>query len=273
MSALVVLLSSLLSFDYIQTGLGHYATIKLNERFGTDFNIGKLTFNFGGQIVFKDILIKDHNQNELIAVNQLETSILSFSSAVRSNLHFGVIDLDGLNFNMITYLGEEESNLDQFVNKLAVSPRSDKSKSTFMMTAETINIENSFYVIKDENKNSQIDFDELFLTTSDFLIEGPNVSMIIDQLRFVNQKGFRVKNFSSGFSYTLTSMVFKDINLTTETSEVNGQLRFDYKREDLKDFNNKVKASANFENMSLSSEDLRLFYDGFGKDLFIRGEL
>lgn len=271
MSALVVLLSSLLSFDFIQTGLGHYATIKLNERFGTDFNIGKLTFNFGGQIVFKDILIKDHNQNELIAVNQLETSILSFSSAVRNNLHFGAIDLDGLNFNMITYLGEEESNLDQFVNKLAVSPRSDKSKSTFMMTAETINIENSFYVIKDENKNSQIDFDELFLTTSDFLIEGPNVSMIIDQLRFVNQKGFRVKNFSSGFSYTLTYMIFKDINLTTETSEVNGQLRFDYKREDLKDFNNKVKASANFENMSLSSEDLRLFYDGFGKDLFIEG--
>jgi hypothetical protein len=77
-------------------------------------------------------------------------------------------------------------------------------------------------------------------------------------------QGIVVEDFSTVFEYTPSRMDFQNLSLDTPYSHVEGELQFDYKREDLNDFFDEVNLKAAFNNSTLSSTDLRRFYDGFG---------
>ena len=59
-------------------------------------------------------------------------------------------------------------------------------------------------------------------------------------------------------------MNFGDLSIETEKSELKGDLRFDYKREDLKDFTDKVNVTASFRDSEISLTELNVFFDEFG---------
>jgi len=268
--SLLILLMVLLSIPQVQTYLGQYAANKINEKYGTEIAIGQLTTNLKGEVVLKNFLIQDHHQKTLLSVKRLNTSILNVKSLIKGDLRFGSIELDGLLFEMRTYAGETLSNLDYFVEQLSTSPKSDTT-SSFLMMAKAIRISNALYSLIDDNTGVHLDFEELSINASNFLIEGPNVSMNIDHLGFTNPNGLEVSNLTSNFTYTLNFMEFKNMSVQTPFSNLKGQLRFDYQREDLRFFNDKVLLKAKFSDLVLSTNDLRLFYDGFGQDVIFKG--
>ncbi len=59
-------------------------------------------------------------------------------------------------------------------------------------------------------------------------------------------------------------MNFGDLNIKTNASLIKGELRFDYKREDLKDFTDKVNVTASFKDSEISLTELNVFFDEFG---------
>ncbi|MBU2929841.1 translocation/assembly module TamB [Winogradskyella psychrotolerans] len=59
-------------------------------------------------------------------------------------------------------------------------------------------------------------------------------------------------------------MTFGDLNIKTELSELKGDLRFNYKREDLKYFTDKVDVIASFRESDISLTELNVFFDEFG---------
>ncbi|MUU77262.1 translocation/assembly module TamB [Winogradskyella sp. HL2-2] len=59
-------------------------------------------------------------------------------------------------------------------------------------------------------------------------------------------------------------MTFGDLNIQTEASELKGDLRFNYKREDLKYFKDKVNVVASFRDSNISLTELNAFFDEFG---------
>jgi hypothetical protein len=75
---LFIILVLVLSIPAVQTSLGNYVTNRLNEDFNTNISIGRIGLQFNGDVELKEILIQDHHQDSLIAVRELNTSIISF---------------------------------------------------------------------------------------------------------------------------------------------------------------------------------------------------
>ena len=97
---LFLLVVAVFSIPSVQTRLGAYATTKVNTKYGTDIRIEKVGLRFNGDVALKNILINDHHDEILVAVAELNTSIISFTKIAENNLTFGAIDLFDLHFNI-----------------------------------------------------------------------------------------------------------------------------------------------------------------------------
>lgn len=255
----------MLSIPAVQTKLGKSATDWLNEDFKTDINIGKVGLQLNGDIELKEILIRDYKKDTLISVGELNSSIISFRNLYKSKLNFGDIDIQDLVFNLKTYKGEEDTNLDIFVAKFDDdNPRVGPSE--FLFSSSDVSIEDGIFRLINENlETPQIfEFSQLDANTTDFLINGPEVSSRINKFSFKDSRGIAVENLMANFEYALDHMTFGDLNIKTERSELKGDLRFNYKREDLKYFTNKVNVLASFRDSEVSLTELNVFFDEFG---------
>ena len=262
---LFLLLLLVLSIPSVQTRLGTYATTKVNKTYGTDIRIEKAGLRFNGDVALKNILIKDHHQQTLISVAELNTSIISFANIADNKLTFGAIDLFDFFFNIKKYKGEEDTNLDIFVDKFDRDNQRTKA-SEFLLSSTTIRTHSSNFLYVDENLNTPVilDLHELNLEASDFLIFGKNITTSITGLSFEDSRGATLKNLQTEFSYSLTQMKFDQLKIQSAHSLISGQLHFNYDRADFKNFSDKVKVSGFFNNSSLDLEELNVFYNEFG---------
>ncbi|WP_245710299.1 translocation/assembly module TamB domain-containing protein [Winogradskyella thalassocola] len=247
--------------------MGRYATDRINNDFKTNINIGRVGLQLNGDIELKEILIKDYKKDTLISVGELNSSIISFQNLLNSKLNFGDIDLQDVIFNLKTYKGETDTNLDVFVAKFDDdNPRVGPSE--FLFSSSDVSIEGGTFRLIDENLETPkiFEFTGLYANTTNFLINGPEVSSRINKFSFIDSRGIAVKNLMANFEYTLDHMTFGDLNIKTELSELKGDLRFDYKREDLKYFTDKVNVDASFRDSDISLTELNVFFDEFGTD-------
>lgn len=247
--------------------MGNYFTNRLNKDFNTDINIGRVGLQFNGDVELKEVLIRDHHKDTLFSVKELNTSIVSFKNVINNKLNFGDIDIEDLIFHLKTYQGEEDSNLDVFVNSF--DDKQPRSKSSgFLFSSSDISIENGYFLISNENNinHTVLDLRQIHANVTDFLINGPEVRTRINTLSLLTKRGVRLKNLMSDFEYTLDHMDFKNLELSTDNSKLIGNLKFMYKREDLKDFTQKVNLEASFVESKLKLKDLNSFYNEFGAD-------
>jgi hypothetical protein len=180
-------------------------------------------------------------------------------------LNFGDIDIQNLVFNLKTYKGEEDTNLDVFVDKFDDdNPR--QGPSEFLFSSSDVSIEDGVFRLINENLDTPkvFEFSDLNANTTDFLINGPEVRSRINKFSFKDSRGIAVKNLMANFEYTLDHMTFSDLNIKTERSELKGDLQFNYQREDLKDFTDKVNVIASFKDSEVSLTELNVFFDEFG---------
>ncbi|WP_241491395.1 translocation/assembly module TamB domain-containing protein [Lacinutrix mariniflava] len=262
---LFIILVLVLSIPAVQTKLGKYATKRINDDFKTNINIGKIGLQFNGDVELKEILIRDFKKDTLISATELNTSIINFSNLIDGTLNFGDIDMEDLIFNVVTYKGETNTNLDVFVAKFdSENPRS--KKSTFLLSSSDVSIYNGLFRLIDENKETPkvIEFSKLDINATNFLINGSDVSTRINTLSFLDSRGLIIQNMSTNFKYTIENMAFNDLSIKTKNSTLKGNLTFNYDREDFKDFENKVKVDANFSDANIALDELNVFYNEFG---------
>lgn len=262
---LFFILFLVVSIPAVQTKLGKYVTDTLNKDFKTDINVGRVGLQLNGDVELKDILIRDYKKDTLISVGEINSSIISFQNLINGKLNFGDIDLQKVVFNLKTYKGAEDSNLDVFVDKFDDdNPRVGPSE--FLFSSSDVSIENGIFRLIDENLETPkiFEFTELNANTTNFLINGPEVRSRINKLSFKDSRGIAVKNLMANFEYALDHMNFSDLNIKTEKSELKGDLRFNYKREDLKYFTDKVNVVASFKDSDISLTELNVFFDEFG---------
>jgi len=265
LALLFIFLVGFLSIPAIQTSLGSYATGKINNTYGTDIKIEKVGLQFNGDVELKTILIKDHFEATMISVSELNTSILSFAKIANNEFEFGDIDLHNLFFHIKTYEGEDDTSFDVFVDKFDRQNPIEKANK-FLLSSVSLNIYNSSFRITNKNKNTPevLDFKDLDILASDFLISESNINTKIKQLSFKDSRGVTLKNLQTDFSYTSSQMVFSDLQIETLASIVKGQLQLDYQRKDLKSFSEKVQVSGFFVNSNLDLDEFSLLYDEFG---------
>ena len=255
----------ILSIPPVQTALGKYVTKIINEDYGTNINIEKVGLQFNGDVELKQIYIQDYKKDTLIAIKELNTSIIHFKNLYDGKLNFGDIDIMNLIFNVKTYKGESDTNLDIFVAKFDEdNPRPEKS--SFLLSSSDVSIYDGTFRLIDENRDTQkvLEFYNLNINATNFVIDGSDVRTRINTLVFKDSRGAYVKNMMTDFEYTTSHMIFDNLSIKTEKSLLKGDVRFDYNREDFKYFEDKVQVSANFKDSEVYLNDLNTFYNEFG---------
>ena len=116
-------------------------------------------------------------------------------------------------------------------------------------------------------ENPQIlNFKNLAVTSNDFQILGPDVSLGIKDLSLTSSRGVAMEKLSTEFTYTKEQMRFDSLRIKTPESNLVGELRFDYDRSDFKDFLNKVEVTAQFNESTVAFNEVNKYYNEFGKD-------
>ncbi|AXP82841.1 hypothetical protein CJ739_3781 [Mariniflexile rhizosphaerae] len=271
MLLIFIILVLILSIPAVQTSLGKYATKRLNDEFKTNINISRVSLQLNGDVELKNIYIEDYKQDTLINIAELNTSIISINNLIKGELTFGDVDIQDLIFNIKTYKGEAETNLDVFVQKFEDdNPR--KSPSTFLLSSSDVSIYNGIFRLLDENRETTklLEFTKLNINATNFLINGSNVSARINTLAFKDSRGLVMKNMMTNFSYTLTDMTFANLEAKTEHSVLKGDLKFSYNREDLQYFTDKVLVTASFKDSHVFLNEVNVFYNEFGKNQLVK---
>ncbi|MWB93247.1 translocation/assembly module TamB [Flavobacterium sp. GA093] len=257
-----------MSLPVVQTYIAHYATRTLNTDFKTDITVDKVAINIFGGVKLKNVMIKDHHKNTLIYSDIISTDILSFTRLSDGDLIFGDIRLTGLVFNLKTYKGENENNINKFVRLFETGKAAKKTDKHFLMTAKNAYITRGIFTVVDENKVNKylIGFENLNAYISDFRIYGPDVTTNIHRFSFKDSRGLYVSNLKSKFSYSKKQIKLEELAITTKRSSIYGRVEMNYKVEDFLNFTDKVKFKAVFDSASVATNDIRYFYKGLGKN-------
>ncbi|WP_274476217.1 translocation/assembly module TamB domain-containing protein [Mangrovimonas aestuarii] len=263
---LFIILVLVFSIPAIQTRLGHYFTNKLNKKYQTNINVGRVGLQYNGDVELKDVYIEDYKKDTLISVKELNTSILNFRNLANSKLAFGDIDLYGVYFHIKTYKGETETNLDKFVASFDDDKRRSETNN-FLMSSSDVSIYNGRFLMTDENKEKPniLNFKKLNINATNFLINGSNVDMRVNTLSFEGRQGLQMENLTTNFSYTISGMTFDNLNIKTGNSRLKGSLQFIYDRENLRYFTDKVQLKAKFTEADVALDEVNRFYSEFGE--------
>lgn len=255
-----------LSLPFVQTKIGHYVTNLINEDYGTDINVEQVSFSVFGGVKLKTVLIKDHHKDTLIFANRIKTNILDIGKMLNGDLLFGDIRLDGVVFNMKVYKGEDDSNINKFIALFDSGKPSSGKK--FLLEATNAYLTNTKFRVINENLETpkSVDFQKLDASLSMFKIYGPDVTTKINQMSFRDHRGLKIDNLSGQFAYTKTHIFIDNFLFATKESDFKGSAKLLYNREDFGDFINKVKFDVQFDEATLSSNDIRYFYDELGKN-------
>lgn len=266
---LLLFFSILFSFSSVQSGLAKRATNYVNNKYQTNISIDKVDLSYLGQINLENVLISDSQNDTIISVHFLKTSLLSVKQALENKTNFNRIYLTDAKVVMRTYEGEEEDELKQFVNKLKNEKKTNK-KREFNLTSDQIVLENGDFILIDENKQKEpiVYYNDIFGKVNDFKIQGTSVKGNIKDLQLVDNHGLQIENLTTDFSYSKTNMHFLNTRLLTVSSDIEGDINLTYEDGDLSDFVNKVQIDADFRNADVSLKDLQGFYDELGtKDI------
>ena len=262
-----VLGTAILSLPIVQTRLAKFATNTINTEFGTNINIDRLKFSLiSWDTSLKGVFVQDYQKDTLFYIDRLSTSILNIRNLVNGKLEFGDINVEKLNFKLKTYKGEGNSNLEVFIDKLDDKKPRDPGTPPFYFSSSDVKISDSKFRLIDENRETYevLDFKDLNINANNFLILGPEVTSEIKKLTFSSQKGLKVENMGTSFKYSKQQMRFDSLQIKTSKSNIKGNLVFNYNREDFEDFLNKVNITANFEESTVSFDEVNLLYSEFG---------
>lgn len=249
----------------MQTKIARYATDYLNEDFGTHISIDKVAISIFGGVKLKGVLVLDHHNDTLIAANRIQTNVLSFRNIADSKLHFGELKADALVFHLKTYKGETFTNLDEFVKAF---DNGKPGSGKFRMKVANLEVADGRFRLTNENAVTPrvLDFKQLNGKLKDFYVKGPSVSAQIQKLSLLDHRGLLVQNLKADFSYSKTNIVLDKLELVTKESALRGAVKLTYTKQDMKDFVNRVKFDFKIDRANVSSNELNLFYNEFGKN-------
>lgn len=259
----------LFSLPPVQTSLAKLVTNRVNNDFGTDLVIKRVDLSFLGSVSLKGIQIRDHHKDTLIFVDKLSTSLINAKRILDNKVELGSISLQGVNFHLTTYPKEQDDNLSVFIDSFEEEPE-DSTSSGFVLKTSNIYLEDFTFrqTNLDKSKIPEFSASNMGGNIQDFKIEGPDVTAKIRGLYFKDNRGLEITNLTTDFMYTKKYMEFYNLQLQTNSSDVRGNVKLSYKREDLQYFNDRVTITGSFNNSKLAVKDLKKLYSELsGQDI------
>lgn len=267
-----------MSIPSVQSRFGKTATNYLNKKYGTNILVKKVDLSFLGNVQLKEIQIRDHHKDTLVFVDNLKTSLLNAKRIMDNKVDLGDATLTGVHFYMKTYKGEKNDNMSVFLESFEDDQPQDSTSAPFILKSDNIYIDDFTFKLIDDNEKDALIFSATKAKghLKDFSLEGPNVAMKVRDLSLIENRGVHITSLSTDFLYTKKKIELLKTTLKTNyKTEINGDIFFNYKREDFVRFTDKVKLKANFKKSVVAIKDLNKFYNELkGNDkIFFSGKI
>lgn len=263
---LVLLLIFIFSIPAVQTETAHRLTDYLNAEFNTDINVKKLGLTYNAKVNLQDVYLGDHHGDTLIAAESIKTSLINIPGIVNGKeIDFGNLNADHLVFRLRRYKEDDKDNFGIFLDKLENKDKDEEEHTRVSFTHLYLS-DSEFSFVDEHNEHPAIiGLAPLNVDASDFVINGGNISVDINKVRGMEQRGIPLENFSTEFSYGDDYMDFKDLNIETQQSNIQADTHFSFDST-MSDFENNVRITTNFKKASVSTTDIKKFYDELGYD-------
>ncbi len=274
---LFIIMVLMFSIPGVQTYVAKRITSSINGDYNTDINIERFQISYSGNIRLKGVFIKDHKDDTLIYAKRISSSLLNLLNFDTSNLDFSTTEAQELTFKLKQYKNEDDSNLDQFLYKLIDTTKASDSIQSVTKFSKILLNDSRLYISNANLETAEVlELNSLNLNASNLQIIGSKVQLDLKRLSALMGRGIVINDMQTHFEYTPSQMTVNDLRLETGAfSELQANIKMNYKREDLADFENKVEIEADFKPSTVSTTDLRSFYKEFayGEEFKLQGKL
>jgi hypothetical protein len=269
---LLVLLASLvmltLNSHGFQSFLAKRAVAWVNASYNTEIQLERVEIHFFDKLVLHDLYILDHRQDTLLRVHKLDVDIRAFRSA-DSYFDLDHAKIDGLLFNIRQYKGDTINSFTTFIDKFASD---DTSSAEFFFRSGDVALNEVYFRFFDENDTSssdQVDFEHIRLDSGkvflkEFKLFPGNAAAFIQELAFVDSKGFDLQQLKGTFTMRPGAMLLQRGQIQTSNSKLKLEYSMYYRDFDaFGEFLDSVQLKARIPEGRLASEDLYYFSDFF----------
>ena len=198
-SILVLLLFGplILSTPIVQNRIVNRITKNLSEKLEGDIQIEKLELKFNGNLNVKGLRVKDHQDNPLIEVNNIVTSVTEINKLLNADLNFNQLNFEGLNIEVNKYQNDSLNSLDIFINKLN---NNDQSQREFRFQTQTILMNNAHFSYSDREKpKDNFSVDSIYMLIHQVDLQPKKIQAKITNVEWFSEwNGVNSKNSISG---------------------------------------------------------------------------
>ncbi len=253
-----------------QSALNSLVKNKLINDFDVDLSIGSFFMNPVGMSSFKDLLIKDHKNDTLIFVNQLEIESRHFGGFINNDIYLGEVTVDSFLLNHVKYIDESLSNFDIFLEKLNFSKGAKFSASQVNLNESRLqfldenDIDSSYQIISNLNAN-----------LIDISSKSADFSAVIEEMSLsVEDYALDIIHSNASFSIVSGAAKIENLNVTTPYSVIIADLSMRFPVVGIQDPFNDIFIDANVQKSTIGIEDIRSFVPKIsGSDSFLIDEL
>ncbi|MGM0634881.1 MAG: translocation/assembly module TamB domain-containing protein [Bacteroidota bacterium] len=264
------------SIPAVQSFVAQRFTNNINETYGTDISIDRVQIGLDGKIALHNALVTDQKKDTIIHFSSFSTSLINLKSAFNNDVKLTDGKFENLTLKIIRYNEKDPDSFNQFLQDLNLRNSKQKKKDFLLELDYLMAIESRFIYLDYTRESPEIfKIDQLNFDTRNFVVDNGLVTTSIIAFNGKTGRGFNIENITTDFSYSKNEMIFRQLNLSTDESEIEAELKMNYEPEDFKDFNNLVAIDANFSNGTISTSDLGNLYNefGYGESLSFDGRL
>lgn len=281
----MLLVFLLIQVRSVQVYAGHKTAEYLSSKLNTKVIIGSVDIEFFKKIVLEDIYIEDLHHDTLLYARKLKVDISKLDFE-KHQLFVSSIMLLNTKSKLIKYAKEDDLNL-QFIIDLFVGSDTTVKKPSqrWDIRFDEVTLINTDFTYRSEHdtlETTGVNYFDLNVRKvngrlSDIQFDQDTILATIDYLSAIEKSGFELQNFSSYVNVSPVGIRLDELKIKTPESSISTDLSFKYSNyRAFKDFINKVKIKAEFDNSLVEMSDIAYFapqLKGIYRNITISGKV
>ncbi|HLC83209.1 MAG TPA: hypothetical protein VJI69_05225, partial [Bacteroidia bacterium] len=281
----MLLVFLLIQVRSVQVYAGHKAAEYLSSKLNTKVEIGGVDIEFFKKVVLEDIYIEDLHHDTLLYSKKLKIdfSKLDFE---KHQLFVSSIMLLNTKSKLIKYAEDDDLNLQFIIDLFVGSDTTVKTPSQrWEIRFDEVTFVNTDFTYRSEHdtlETTGVNYFDLNVRKvngrlTDIQFERDTIHATIDYLSAIEKSGFELRNLSSYVNVSPIGIKLDELKIKTPESSISTDLSFKYPNyRAFKDFINKVKIKAEFDNSQVEMSDIAFFapqLKGIYRNITISGKV
>lgn len=264
----VIALLFLVRLSFFQTFIAHKASLYVEEMIDSKVSIGRVDIAFFDRIYLDEVYVEDQHQDTLFYLKEIFVNYNLSESFFKLDFQLDEVHVTQAKAKLIRYEGEEDLNLQFFVDALKSENPKDKEVD-FKISIDDVNISESYFTFQDRNKETVpfgVDFTNLeakniHLLAKNVVILPKSYQADFDLISFQERSGFNLEGLKASALFSDEGLKMKNTNIHTNHSVINLE-KFEMVTQSLQDYKSfidVVQLNSEIDTSYVSLKDVSYF--------------